>query len=85
MKRSNNKLSYALCVSLILVFSSCVQERVKITPTKPLIIIEIEAINPGADHAYRYKLADKEGYVFYMTESAAFREQPKRMIGDTVR
>jgi hypothetical protein len=55
-------------------------------PVKPLIIIEITAVRPSiTQDAYRYKLIDRHGHLFYITESATYNEQPKRMLGDSIK
>jgi len=55
-------------------------------PTRPLIIIEIQSLEQGVgNYVYKYKLIDKNSYVFYQTESSGFREQPRRMLGDSIK
>lgn len=55
-------------------------------PEKPLTIIEITAMEPKlASYAYLYKLDDKNGHVFYLTEASSFDAQPKRTLGDTIK
>jgi len=55
-------------------------------PHKPLIIIEITSREQGlANYVYKYKMIDKNGYVFYQTESAKFGEKPRLLVGDTLK
>ncbi|MDX5583512.1 MAG: hypothetical protein QNK20_01085 [Aureibaculum sp.] len=55
-------------------------------PERPLFIVEITSVEQKVGvYAYKYKLVDKNGYVFYQTESARYSEQPKRMLGDTIK
>ena len=69
-------------------FYSCYKNKCEKLPTpeRPLIIIEITSIEQKlGTYAYQYKLIDKNGYVFYQTESSGFRDQPKRMLGDSIK
>ena len=91
MKTKTSILTLTKAFFILLVmccFFSCNKnkcERLPI-PERPLIIIEITSLEQGlTNYVYRYKMIDKNGYVFYQTESSGFMEQPKRMLGDTIK
>ena len=55
-------------------------------PLRPFVIIGIKSLEPSAgSYVYQYELMDKSGNIFYITESAAFMQQPKRMLGDSIK
>jgi len=89
MKNLIKRVHFALYILLTLVLAmgcnNCEPETTPV-PERPLFIIEITSVEqrPGT-FAYKYKLVDKNGYVFYITESARYNGQPKRMLGDTIK
>jgi len=77
------KIIALISTALIL---SCGNKMERVIPIKPFVIIDIEPYSFGvSNYAYKYKVIDKNGYVFYFSESSAFREQPNRQLGDTLK
>lgn len=76
MKRLRTKLSYALYILLCVCFLfSC--RNTETIPQKPYVII-------GKESDYltvKYRLVDKNGYVFEVTE----RDDNQRFVGDTIK
>ena len=85
MKNLKLLIKIVIIVYVSIIICSCNNRKIPI-PSKPLIIIEITSIEQKVStYAYKYKLIDKNGYVFYLTESSGFSEPPKRMIGDSIK
>lgn len=97
MKNFKKVLSYGICMLLTCILwvgcsykhecheSMAVPEIMEI-PERPFIIIKVISVEQKlAVYAYEYKLLDKNGNVFYLTESSGYRDQPKRMLGDTIK
>ena len=85
LKRTHFALYILLTLVLVVGCKDCEPEKAPI-PERPLFIIEITSVEQKAGtFAYKYKLVDKNGYVFYQTESARYNEEPKRMLGDTIK
>ena len=86
IKTSILALTKAFFILLVMCCFSCNRCEKLPIPTKPLIIIEITSIEQKVGtYAYKYKMIDKNGYVFYQTESSGFLDQPKRMLGDSIK
>jgi hypothetical protein len=81
-----NLLKPALILAVVMCCFSCNRCEKLPIPQRPLIIIEITSIEQKVGtYVYQYKLIDKNGYVFYQTESSGFGDQPKRMLGDSIK
>lgn len=91
MKKSNTLLKISACITILSIFIIiaivyCSMKRERIIPTKPLIIIEITSVEQTiTSYAYKYKIIDKQGYIFYITEQSGYCESPKRGLGDTIK
>ena len=83
MKNFKSKIQLLACLSMLLcAVISCNNREKLIIPQRPLILIESTAIEYGlVNDGYKYKWIDKNGYVFYTTES----DKVIRLLGDTLK